>query len=163
MKTMKMYDYQCLDEIRPDEKCIINIGLAYYLLGSVDALYCFKEQHPQAMILMDLRILGEEDVLDAKIAYDAGADIVSISGLADEKTMADAAEIAEANGGHLLMDLKGVLDVDARLEDADLFGIEYASMPAGMSCQSGHYAALCSYADRRSSYLNRLESRPECI
>ena len=84
---MKMYDYQCLDEIRPDEKCIINIGLAYYLLGSVDALYRFKEQHPQAMILMDLRILGEEDVLDAKIAYDAGADIVSISGLADEKTM----------------------------------------------------------------------------
>jgi len=156
MKTIRMYDYACRSDIKAEEECIINMGLAYYQLGSVDAIYAFHAQYTKARIMLDLRIQDEDDILDEKIAFDAGADLVSISGLADDRVLAEAQEVAEASNASLIMNLAGVSDADARLVDADLCGIEYALLPAGAKLKDEHYAVLGQYGVRKYRRLDQV-------
>lgn len=155
MKTIKMYDYACRNEIKNDESCIINMGLAYYLLGSVDAVNAFHQQYPNAKLMFELKVENEDEILDEKIAFDAGADIVSVSGLADDKTLCEAQEIAEANHAALIMNLTGVKDVESRLEDADLFGIQYVLLPDGIKTAEDHYVIGGQYQIRKYSYTGK--------
>ncbi len=119
---MKVYDYSQLSELNKNETAMINIGLAFYFLGNVDAIYNLKKEYPNALILMDLKC-DDYDYLNAKIAFDAGADVVSVSGNVSAHTLRNIQMIADENNGHVLIHQDGL--TQEKVEDADIMGISF--------------------------------------
>ncbi len=119
---MKVYEYAEKALINKEESCIINLGLASYFLGTFDIAEKLKKEYPNALILMDLK-LADNDYLNAKIAFDAGADIVSVLGSASEETMKNVVMLAEENNAHVM-----VINANAEQnETADIYGVEYTA------------------------------------
>lgn len=159
MKNVKLYDYQCCSEMNPNECCIINLGYAFSLMNDPDAIRNLKVKYPNARFMVDLKITGE-DVLNAKLAYDAGADIVSVMGIASDETLRDAELIAEENCGEVLIDMTGVREINDRLETAAIDGFDYAYIPEGTPDEDMPIARA-AYGSRLYSWLTNYECRLE--
>ena len=122
------------------------------LMNNMDALRMIKAQYPNAKIMADLKITGE-DVLNAKLAFDAGADIVSVMGIASDETLRDVQMIADENYGEVLIDMTGVSNLHDRLETAAIDGIEYACTPE--RCEYDDLPiTMASYETRLYTWLN---------
>ncbi|NCB32412.1 MAG: hypothetical protein EOM64_00785 [Erysipelotrichia bacterium] len=157
MKTVKIYDYQCRSSISSGSTCIINVGCAWMLLNDINALRRIKAQYPGAKIMADLKITGE-DVLNAKLAFDAGADIVSVMGIASDETLRDVQIIADENSGEVLVDMTGVSGLYDRLETSAIEGIEYAFVPQGTEDIDLPVTLAC-YESRLYSWLSTQEAQ----
>ena len=139
---MKIYDYRTIENADSNKPCMINVGMAYFALKSSEALYQFKEEHPNWKVLIDLK-LDEDNLLDAKLAYDYGADVVSVDAHADDETLKSLAMIAEANNGALLMDVRNVENRTAVAENASIYGVSYVigtSETSMIECGTGRTA-----------------------
>lgn len=124
MNNMKIYDLRTLASVSQDEPAIIDITAGMTTFGSVGAVYAFKENHPNWKLFMDLK-LEDDDIINAKVAFDAGADIVSVSGNASDETLKDAELIAEANNASIMLDVRHLDHKEERAEDASVYGIDY--------------------------------------
>lgn len=124
MNTMKIYDLRTLASVPSDEPALIDITAGITAFGSVGAVYAFRKAHPQWRLFMDLK-LEDDDIINAKMAFDAGADIVSVSGNASDETLMNAQLIAEANDADVMLDVRNIPNKEERAEDASVFGIRY--------------------------------------
>ena len=152
MKTMQMYDYKCFMKNPISEPCIVNASMSDLRQKSLLEVLSFKQQYPNAMILLDLKITGD-DLLNAKLAYDAGADLVSCMGFCSDRTMMDVLLIAEENQGQVIMDMSGCADIEDRMTDAAIYGADYAIVPEGQNYDSDTELTVCYYRQRISAYL----------
>ena len=124
MNNMKIYDLRTLASVSQDEPAIIDITAGMTTFGSVGAIYAFKENHPNWQLFMDLK-LEDDDIINAKMAFDAGADIVSVSGNASDETIRNAQLIAEANNAAIMLDVRHTDHKEDKAEDASVYGITY--------------------------------------
>lgn len=149
MKKLGIKNYLCLNRSCENEEFIINIGLSYILNG-LDVIEELKQKYPKAKIMMDLKI-SENDYLNAKIAFDAEVDMVSILGNASLKTMKKVMHIAEANHKEVLVDMRNVKNVASCIEDLELLGIQYVLVNDGVII--GDYMIRCYDMDNVEQYL----------
>ena len=152
MKTMQMYDYKCFMKNPISEPCIVNASMSDLMQRNVLEVLQFKRTYPNALILLDLKIAGE-DILNAKLAYDAGADLVSCMGFSSDRTLMDVLLIAEENQGQVIVDMSGCTDIESRMTDAAIYGAEYAVVPEGVNYSSDSELTVCYYKARISAYL----------
>jgi 3-dehydro-L-gulonate-6-phosphate decarboxylase len=102
---------------------IIEIGTPLCKAAGLDAIRFVREVLPDKLILADFK---SPDVggLDAKMAFDAGADMMTVIGGAALATVESALEAARAAGKEMLMELTGVRDIIARAEEWRQIGVE---------------------------------------
>lgn len=124
MKAMKIHDLRTLASVSPDEEAVIDITAGMTFFASVQAVYAFRKEHPHWKLLLDLK-LEDDDIINAKMAYDAGADIVSVSGNVSDETLKDVMLIADANDADVMLDVRNTPDPAERAEDASIYGIRY--------------------------------------
>lgn len=124
MDNMKIYDLRTLASVSQDEPAIIDITAGMTAFGSVGAIYAFKNAHPDWRLFMDLK-LEDDDIINAKMAFDAGADIVSVSGNVSDETLKNAEIIADANGASIMLDVRHIRNKEEKAEDASIYGIAY--------------------------------------
>jgi 3-hexulose-6-phosphate synthase len=74
--------------------------------------------------------------LEADIAFQAGADLVTVLGVADDSTIAGAVKAAKAHGKGIVVDLIGVKDKASRAREVVELGAEYVEMHAGLDEQA---------------------------
>jgi 3-hexulose-6-phosphate synthase len=86
---------------------IAEIGTPLIYREGMRAVRHIRETYPDLMLLADLKIMdaGEEE---AQIAFEAGADIVTVLGVTNNSTIRGAVKSAQKHQGQLMVDMMQV-------------------------------------------------------
>lgn len=118
-----------LDEIAGDVD-IIELGTPLLIRYGVDIIAGIRRDHPDKKIMADLKI-ADAGALEAGLAFDAGADIVTVLGTAHPATLREAGVRAKRSGSQIMADLITVREVYEAVSLArrlDRAGLDYICM-----------------------------------
>jgi 3-dehydro-L-gulonate-6-phosphate decarboxylase len=102
---------------------IIEIGTPLCKAAGLDAIRSVREICPDKLILADLKT-PDVGGLEATMAFDAGADMMTVIGGAAMATVEQALSVARKKGKEMLMELTGVRDILARATEWRKIGVE---------------------------------------
>ena len=103
---------------------IVEVGTPLILREGVAAVRRVKEWFPSLCILADMKIVDGAEY-ESRLAFDAGADIVTVLAAAEDQTIAIAGRTSEEYGKELMVDLIGVKDAAARAFEMEQLGAHY--------------------------------------
>ena len=110
MKLQVAFDLQSSDEIlnflekNGDLIDIIEIGTPLIIKEGLKSVLKIKKKFPKQTVLADLKIM-DAGLLEAQIGFDAGADIVTVLGLASTKTLYGVKKTAVKNNKEVMVDM----------------------------------------------------------
>ena len=102
---------------------IIEIGTPLCKAAGIEAVRAMKEICPDKLILADLKT-PDVGALEATLAFDAGADMMTVIGGAALSTVEQALSVARKRGKEMLMELTGVRDILARAVEWRRIGVD---------------------------------------
>ncbi len=102
---------------------VIEIGTPLCKAAGMEAVRAIREVCPDKLILADLKTPDVGD-LEAKMAFEAGADFMTVIGGAALATVELAVKMARQMGKEMLMELTGVRDILARAQEWKQVGVE---------------------------------------
>ena len=102
---------------------IIEIGTPLCKAAGLEAIRSMREICPDKIILADLKT-PDVGALEATMAFDAGADMMTVIGGAAQATIEQALEVARKRGKEMLMELTGVRDIIARATEWRKIGVD---------------------------------------
>jgi 3-hexulose-6-phosphate synthase len=114
---------------------VIELGTPLIKSAGLSAITAVKEAHPDKVVFADLKTMDAGE-LEADIAFSAGADLVTVLGVAGDSTIAGAVKAAKAHGKGIVVDLIGVEDKAARAKEVVALGAEFVEMHAGLDEQA---------------------------
>ncbi|MBD8139716.1 MULTISPECIES: 3-hexulose-6-phosphate synthase [unclassified Frigoribacterium] len=114
---------------------IIELGTPLIKAEGFRAITAIKEAHPDKIVFADLKTMDAGE-LEAGEAFKAGADLVTVLGVAGDSTIAGAVKAAKAHGKGIVVDLIGVGDKAARAKEVVALGAEFVEMHAGLDEQA---------------------------
>jgi 3-hexulose-6-phosphate synthase/6-phospho-3-hexuloisomerase len=100
----------------------------------MDAVRQLKKAFPDKKIVADLKIADTGDI-ETEMAAKAGADIVTVLGIADEQTLIHAVEAAKSFGCQVMVDLLNVENVEEQARRAEKLGADYVMVHTGIDQQ----------------------------
>ncbi len=103
---------------------IIEIGTPLCKAAGIEAVRAMREICPENLILADLKT-PDVGGLEAAMAFDAGADMMTVIGGATLDTIRQALDVAHKRGKQVLMELTGVRDIVARAAEWRPIGVEW--------------------------------------
>lgn len=106
---------------------IIEIGTPLLIRYGVDIIAGIRRDYPDKKILADLKI-ADAGAVEAGLAFDAGADIVTVLGTAHPATLQEAGKRAKRSGGRVMADLIAVGALDEAISlvrRLDRSGMDY--------------------------------------
>jgi len=110
MKLQVAFDLQSSDEIlnfmekNGDLIDIIEIGTPLIIKEGLKSVLKIKKKFPKQTVLADLKIM-DAGLLEAQIGFEAGADIVTVLGLASTKTLNGVKQAAVKNEKEVMVDM----------------------------------------------------------
>lgn len=114
---------------------ILELGTPLIKSEGVSVITAMKEAHPDKIVFADLKTMDAGE-LEAAMAFDAGADLVSVLGAAGDSTIAGAVKAAGVHGKGVVVDLIGVADKPARAREVAALGVDFVEMHAGLDEQA---------------------------
>ncbi|NLF49551.1 MAG: hypothetical protein GX577_00295 [Leptolinea sp.] len=102
---------------------IIEIGTPLCKAAGLEAIRAVREICPDKLILADLKT-PDVGGLEAAMAFDAGADMMTVIGGAALATVEQAYSVARKRGKEMLMELTGVRDILARATEWRKIGVD---------------------------------------
>ncbi|MFJ7749222.1 3-hexulose-6-phosphate synthase [Arthrobacter sp. NPDC097144] len=114
---------------------IIELGTPLVKNAGLSAVTAIKEAHPDKIVFADLKTMDAGE-LEADTAFKAGADLVTVLGVADDSTIAGAIKAGKAHGKGVVVDLIGVGDKAARAKEVTDLGAEFVEFHAGLDEQA---------------------------
>ena len=102
---------------------IIEIGTPLCKAAGLDAIRAIREICPDKLILADFKA-PDVGGLEATMAFDAGADMMTVIGGAALATVEQALSVARERGKEMLMELTGVRDILERAVEWQKIGVE---------------------------------------
>ncbi len=115
-----------LQALRAAKSCVdvVEAGTPLLLREGVAALRRLRADFPEMNLLADFKIMDAGD-LEARIAFDAGGDQVTVLGVAGDATIAAALAAAQDCSGELLVDLINVAQPLQRVKQLQALGCDY--------------------------------------
>jgi len=114
---------------------IIELGTPLIKAEGLSAITAIKAAHPDKIVFADLKTMDAGE-LEADIAFKAGADLVTVLGVAGDSTIAGAIAAGKAHNKGVVVDLIGVADKVARAKEVIALGAEFVEMHAGLDEQA---------------------------
>src|SRR5512147_551748 len=102
---------------------IIEIGTPLCKAAGLEAIRAMREICPDKLILADFKT-PDVGGLEATMAFDAGADMLTVIGGAALPTVEQALAVARKRGKDMLMELTGVRDILARATEWRRIGVD---------------------------------------
>lgn len=102
----------------------LEIGTPMIKTHGMIAITSMRRAFPGKTILADLKTM-DAGGLETALAMDAGADTVTVMGVACDRTIADAVAEASRRGGHVSVDLMRVQDKPKRAHEVKALGAAY--------------------------------------
>lgn len=111
----------------------IEVGTPLIKSEGAKAIRMIRDAFPDAVIFADMKTM-DTGALEARIAFDNGADISSVMAVAPESTWKSAVEEADRRGKEILLDLLGVDKKSAgeKLKRAEEIGVRRACLHRGI-------------------------------
>jgi len=103
---------------------VLEIGTPLVLKEGRNAIRELRKHFPSHDILADYKMMDAGDV-EAHIAFEAGASIVTVCGAANLATINNALRQARADGGKVMIDMIEVQNLRERLSQLDGLGADY--------------------------------------
>jgi len=101
---------------------VIEIGTPLCKAAGIDAVRAIREVCPDKLILADLKT-PDVGGLEAQMAFEAGADMMTVIGGAPMATVESALKVAQEMDKEMLMELTGVRDIIARATEWKQVGV----------------------------------------
>ena len=133
MKLQLAYDLGTYEELYPfmeeieEAVDIIEIGTPVILREGVSQIENIKNRFPDKLIFADLKIM-DAGKLEADIGFQAGADMVSVLGLASKKTIEAAKDSAIQWNRKIMIDMINLEDPIMKWTDFMKMGMDYGCL-----------------------------------
>lgn len=132
-----------VDMIELGTRLIKNEGSA--VISAIRALY------PDKVVVADMKT-ADAGELEARLAFRAGADLVTVLGGADDDTIRGAVAAARCHGTGVVADMITVADRVVRAREVTRLGVDFCEIHAGAGdrARPGHSVRTAIEAGRRS-------------
>lgn len=114
---------------------IIELGTPLIKSEGVAVIRAMKDAFPDKEVFADFKT-ADTGGLEAGMAFDAGADYVTILGTVDDATVKGAVEAAKKHGRGVVVDTIGVKDRVKRAQEVTEFGVSFVELHAGLDEQA---------------------------
>ncbi len=114
---------------------IVEIGTPVVINEGLKAVKEMKQAYPNLKVLADLKVMDAAGYEVMK-ASEAGADIITILGAAEDESIKGAVEEAKKQGKKILVDMIAVKDLATRAKEVDAFGVDYICVHTGYDLQA---------------------------
>jgi 3-hexulose-6-phosphate synthase len=114
---------------------VVEIGTPVVINEGLKAVKEMKAAFPNLEVLADLKIMDAAGYEVMK-ASEAGADIVTILGAAEDESIKGAVSEAKKQGKKILVDMIAVKDKVERAKELDEFGVDYICVHTGYDLQA---------------------------
>lgn len=113
---------------------IIELGTPLIKNMGISVITAMKAAHPDKIVFADLKT-ADAGELEADIAFKAGADLVTVLGVAGNATIAGAVKAAKAHGKGVVVDTIGAPNRVTRAREAAELGAVFVELHAGLDEQ----------------------------
>ena len=113
----------------------LEVGTPLIKEEGMRAVELLKRRFHDRKIVADLKTM-DTGALEVEMAARHGADVVSILGVADNKTIRDAVDVARKYGIRVMVDLIGVGDKVKRAKELEKMGVHYILVHTGIDEQA---------------------------
>jgi len=124
----------------------LEVGTPLIKKEGMRAVELLKRRFPDRKIVADLKTM-DTGALEVEMAARHGADVVSILGVADDKTIKDAVDVARRYGIRIMVDLIGVKDKVKRAKELEKMGVHYILVHTGIDEQAQGKSPLQDLAE----------------
>ncbi|WP_129291766.1 3-hexulose-6-phosphate synthase [Streptomyces sp. N1] len=114
---------------------VIELGTPLIKSEGLSVIRAVKNAHPDKTVFADLKT-ADAGELEARLAFDAGADLVTVLGTADDSTINGAITAARAAGKGVVVDLINVANKPLRAKEAHALGAVFVEFHAGLDEQA---------------------------
>lgn len=118
------------------DRIILEVGTPLIKSEGIRSVSILRSLFPETPILADMKTM-DTGYLETQLAFDAGADIVSVLGAADNTTIAEALRKAREANKLVQVDMISVKDVVSRALEAKSLGAHIIGVHAGIDMQTG--------------------------
>jgi 3-hexulose-6-phosphate synthase len=125
---------------------IAEIGTPMIIAEGLSAVTAVKRRFPHLTVLADVKIV-DGGAYESRIAFEAGADILSVLGLAHDVTIEAAVREATRAERAIMVDLLGIKRVADRVAEVEKLGAAYVCVHTAADLRGRHRSTL--------SHLNR--------
>lgn len=150
---------------------VVEIGTPVVINEGLKAVKEMKAAFPELTVLADLKIMDAAGY-EVSQASEAGADIVTILGAAEDASIKGAVEEAKKQGKQILVDMIAVKDIATRAKELDELGVDYICVHTGYDLQAAGQNSFEDLATIKSVVKNaktavaggiKLDTLPEVI
>ncbi|WP_031425575.1 3-hexulose-6-phosphate synthase [Flavimarina sp. Hel_I_48] len=113
---------------------IIELGTPLIKSEGVAVIRAMKDAFPDKEVFADFKT-ADAGGLEADLAFEAGADYVTILGSIDDSTIIGAVESAKKHGRAVVVDTIGVKDRVKRAREVSELGVAFVELHAGLDEQ----------------------------
>lgn len=126
----------------------IEAGTPLIKSVGMKAVKVLRKKFPKATIVADMKTL-DAGLIEARLGFDAGADVVSISGLSHPKTVLDSVTVSEEYDGLIMADLLMSSDPAIRAKGLERLGAQLVCFHVGIDAQQadGTHAKMVQVAN----------------
>jgi 3-hexulose-6-phosphate synthase len=115
---------------------ILELGTPLVKSAGIGAVSAVKAAHPDKLVFVDLKT-ADAGELEAALAFEAGADLVTVMGAADDDTVRGAVAAGRRYGGRVVADMITVVaDRVARIREVAKLGVAFVEIHAGLDEQA---------------------------
>lgn len=129
---------------------MVEAGTSMIKREGIGVLESLRRIVPHKQLVADLKTM-DDGAYDAELAFDAGADILTVLGCAHDSTILAAIAVANARGGQVMADLIGVPYKRRRAQQLARMGIHYIGVHTGSDEQAAGMTPLSDLALVRSA------------
>jgi 3-hexulose-6-phosphate synthase len=123
---------------------IVEVGTPFALKYGVKAISLIKEKYPRKDVLADFKIIDGGNY-EACIAFNAGADIVTVLGVSNDATIAGAVSAARKFQKKIMVDLIGVVEIEKRIPLIEMLGVDYICVHTAIDVQDGTNSPISDF------------------
>ncbi len=128
---------------------IVEIGTPLILQEGMKIVTEIKRNYPTVTLLADLKIV-DAGAIEAQIGFDAGADIITVLGLAHDVTIQGAINQARTHGKQIMADLIAVSGVQKRARELEGLGVDCLCVHTAFDVQSHAQGPLADLLEIKS-------------
>lgn len=113
---------------------IVEIGTPLIIEYGMEPVYKVKSKFPHLIVLADTKIM-DAGAHEARIAFDAGADLITVLGITHNRTVLGAVESARIYNREVLLDMMCVNDIGNRAKELVELGARYICVHTAIDMQ----------------------------
>lgn len=132
---------------------IVEVGTPFLIDAGREAVRQIKSKFPHLEVLCDAKIM-DAGAYEAKLAFEVGADYVTVLGVTDDLTIKGCIEEANKHGHKILVDMICVDDLESRVATVERLGAHVIAVHTGADQQAAGRTPLDDLKEMKKHVKN---------